>query len=93
MSNKLEYKGYHTHIEIDFEDNMFYGKIEDIRDLVNFMSDIPDGAQGIISEFHSAVNDYLAFCSDTKENTSGNRDYHFDLFLRIARQKVFVSNV
>ena len=67
MCNKLEYKGYHTHIEIDFEDNMFYGKIEDIRDLVNFISDIPDGVQGIICEFHSAVDDYLAFCSELGE--------------------------
>ncbi len=67
MCNKLEYKGYHTHIEIDFEDNMFYGKIEGISDLVNFMSDIPDGAQGIIQEFHSAVDDYLAFCSELGE--------------------------
>lgn len=63
MCNTLEYKGYRTHIEIDFETNMFYGKIEGISDLVNFMSDIPDGAQGIIREFHCAVDDYLAFCS------------------------------
>ena len=67
MSNKLEYKGYHTHIEIDFEANMFYGKIEGIRDLVNFMSNISDGAQSIIREFHSAVDDYLAFCSELSE--------------------------
>ncbi len=66
-NNQLEYKGYSTHIEIDFEANMFYGKIEDIRELVNFMSDIPDGAQGIIREFHSAVNNYLEFCSELGE--------------------------
>ena len=68
MCNKLEYKGYWTHIEIDFEVNMFYGKIEDIRDLVNFMSNISDGAQSIIREFHSAVDDYLAFCSELGES-------------------------
>lgn len=68
MCNTLEYKGYRTHIEIDFETNMFYGKIEGISDLVNFMSDIPDGAQGIIQEFHCAVDDYLAFCSDFGES-------------------------
>ena len=68
MCNTLEYKGYHTHIEIDFEANMFYGKIEGISDLVNFMSDIPDGAQGIIQEFHSAVDDYLAFCAELGES-------------------------
>lgn len=63
----LEYKGYYTHIEIDFEANMFYGEIEDISDFVNFMSDIPNGANGIIQEFHSAVDDYLAFCSELGE--------------------------
>lgn len=67
MCHKLEYKGYWTHIEIDFEANMFYGEIEGIRDLVNFMSDIPDSAQGIIREFHSAVDDYLSFCADLSE--------------------------
>ena len=64
MCNKLEYKGYWTHIEIDFKANMLYGKIEGIRDLVNFESET---ISGIIQEFHSAVDDYLAFCSDLGE--------------------------
>lgn len=68
MNNQLEYKGYRTSIEIDFEANMFYGEIEGIRDLVNFMSDIPDGVQGIIREFHSAVDDYLEFCAELGES-------------------------
>lgn len=64
MSNRLEYKGYHTNIEIDFEANEFYGEIEDISDFVNFISDVRDGVQGIIREFHSAVDDYLDFCCE-----------------------------
>lgn len=64
MSNRLEYKGYHTNIEIDFEANEFYGEIEDISDFVNFISDVRDGVQGIIREFHSAVDDYLDFCRE-----------------------------
>ena len=64
MCNKLEYKGYWTHIEIDFKANMLYGKIEGIRDLVNFESET---ISGIVQEFHSAVDDYLAFCSDLSE--------------------------
>ena len=60
--SRLEYKGYYTHIEIDFNDELFYGKIEGIRDFVNFMSDIKDGVAGIVKEFHSAVDDYLEFC-------------------------------
>ncbi len=41
----------------------------------------------------SVETENITAFSDKKENTSGNRDYHFDLFLRIARQKAFVSNV
>ena len=59
MRNRLEYKGYHTDIEIDFEGQSFYGEIEDIRDFVNFESDT---IAGIVQEFHSAVDDYIEFC-------------------------------
>lgn len=62
MSNILEYKGYWTNIEIDFEAQEFYGEIEGIRDFVNFESEISKGVDGIIKEFHSAVDDYLEFC-------------------------------
>ena len=74
MDNILEYKGFYTHIEIGFEDHIFYGKIEGINDFVNFMSDINEGVSGIVREFHSAVDDYLDFCRevgkipDTEEN-------------------------
>ena len=61
MNNTLEYKGYQTHIHIDFESYLLHGRIEGIRDLVNFESET---ITGIIQEFHSAVDDYLAFCSE-----------------------------
>ena len=64
MSNHLEYKGYYTDIKIDFESKQFYGELEGIRDFVNFMSDISEGVDGIVREFHSAVDDYLAFCAE-----------------------------
>ena len=64
MSNYLEYKGYYTDIKIDFESKQFYGELEGIRDFVNFMSDISEGVDGIVREFHSAVDDYLAFCAE-----------------------------
>ena len=61
MNNVPEYKGYHTKIEIDFEEHNLHGHIDNIRDLVTFESDTVDG---IIREFHSAVNDYLDFYHD-----------------------------
>ena len=38
-----------------------HGKIDNIRDLVTFESDT---VEGIIREFHSAVDDYLEFCQE-----------------------------
>lgn len=61
MSNVLEYKGYWTDITVDFECHLLHGRIEGIRDLVNFESET---VEGIIKEFHSAVDDYLDFCAE-----------------------------
>ena len=61
MNNVLEYKGYWTNIKIDFESHLLHGRIEGIRDLVNFESET---VEGIIKEFHNAVDDYLDFCAE-----------------------------
>lgn len=60
MNNMPEYKGYYADIEIDFEDHILHGRIYGIRDLVTFESETVDG---IVEEFHSAVDDYLEFCA------------------------------
>lgn len=63
MKNLLKQKGYHTKIEFDSEDLVFRGKIEGIKDLVNFESaDIST----VEEEFYAAVDEYLAFL-DSKE--------------------------
>lgn len=59
--NVLEYKGYYAKIEYSTKDQVLFGKIEGIRDLVNFES---ASATGIEKEFHLAVDDYLAFCEE-----------------------------
>lgn len=56
----LKYKNYITNIEYSEEDNVFYGKIEGISDLVNFESEDLDRIE---QEFHDAVDDYLLFCN------------------------------
>lgn len=61
MKNILEYKGYHTKVEVDLEDKILYGKIEGIRDLVNFESETLENFE---KEFHFAVDDYLEFCKE-----------------------------
>ena len=65
MNSALEYKGYHTEIEIDFPSHLLHGKIEGIRDLVNFESET---VSGIEREFHNAVDDYLEFLQEVGDS-------------------------
>ncbi len=63
--NVLEYKGYYTKIQYSAEDHVLFGKIEGIKDLVNFECDSLDNVE---EEFHCAVDDYLALCKDLGED-------------------------
>ena len=59
--NVLEYKGYHTRVELDADDMILVGKIEGINDFVNFECENLDEVE---KEFHQAVDDYLEFCAE-----------------------------
>lgn len=63
--SKIEYRGYHTYVRYSVADKVLYGKIEDIKDLVNFES---ESATEIENEFHKAVDDYIAFCREVGKN-------------------------
>lgn len=80
-SNILEYKGYHTHIEFDKETLSLHGKIEGIGDLVNFSS---KDISSIEKEFHEAVDDYLAFCSEVGKEP--DKEYKGTFNIRIEPQ-------
>lgn len=60
-NNMLVYKGYSARPEYSAEDKVFYGKVLGIEDLVDFSS---ENAKDLEQEFHSAVDDYLAFCAE-----------------------------
>jgi predicted HicB family RNase H-like nuclease len=61
MSNVLEYKGYHTKVQYDADSNSLHGKIEGIKDFVNFET---ENIADVENEFHEAVDDYLALCEE-----------------------------
>ena len=65
-NNILNYRGYETKIHYSAEDQLLYGKIEGISDLINFES---EDSKKIEQEFHDAVNDYLAFCKEIGKST------------------------
>lgn len=59
MTNYFEYKGYIGTIEVNVDENIMYGKIHGITDLVTFES---ESVPGIKEEFQKAVDDYLRMC-------------------------------
>jgi predicted HicB family RNase H-like nuclease len=57
----LNYKDYIASVSYSAEDEVFYGRIEHINDLITFES---DDAHRLKQAFHEAVDDYLAFCKE-----------------------------
>ena len=58
--NTLSYKDYIGSVSFSVEDEVFYGKIEHINDLITFES---DNARDLKKAFEEAVDDYLEVCS------------------------------
>lgn len=81
MGNVLEYKGYQTKVEYDAESHVLYGKIEGIRDLVNFEADT---LQDVERFFHEAVDDYLEFCKEVGKTP--DKTYNGQFNIRIPSQ-------
>lgn len=79
MKNVLEYKGYHTKIEFDSESLVLRGKIEGIRDFVNFES---TDVSSVEEEFHAAVDDYLNFCREVGKEP--DKEYKGSFNIRIS---------
>lgn len=58
--NTLSYKDYIGSVSFSAEDEVFYGKIEHINDLITFES---DNAHDLKKAFEEAVDDYLEVCN------------------------------
>lgn len=56
MKDFFEYKGYKGSIEYNDEDNCYYGKIINTKDLVNYEA---DSIGDLEIAFHAAVEDYI----------------------------------
>lgn len=60
MRDLLEYKGYLGSVHFDSDDEVFYGKIEGIEDLVSFEG---KSVSEIKKAFIESVIDYLDLCN------------------------------
>lgn len=56
MKNMMEYRGYFGSVHFSNEDEVFYGKVEFIRSLINYEG---IDVQSLTSSFHEAVDEYL----------------------------------
>lgn len=61
MKNGLQYKGYHGSVEFSSEDNVLFGKILGIRDVITFEGKT---VNEITKAFHQMVDDYLKTCKE-----------------------------
>ena len=59
MDNTITYRGYVGSIEISEEDDVIFGKVLGISDLISYEG---VSCSDLIRDFHEAVDDYLATC-------------------------------
>lgn len=79
MSKILEYKGYIGNIEFSEADGVFYGKVQGIRSLISYEG---ENAKDLITDFHCAVDDYLALCQE--RGTEPEKAYKGTFNIRIS---------
>jgi len=60
--NVLYYKDYCGSVEFSNADAVFHGKVLGIKSLISYEGGSVDE---IVSDFHSAVDEYLEFCAET----------------------------
>jgi predicted HicB family RNase H-like nuclease len=60
MNDIIQYKDYYASVHFSAEDEIFYGKIIGINDLVSFEG---SSVKELKKSFHEAVDDYLETCA------------------------------
>lgn len=99
MSNTIEYKGYVGSVEFSQEDGVFFGKVMGLRALLSYEGST---AAELLTDFHSAVDDYLALCqAEGKEperafkgsfNVRISPELHKKLAVRAASQQMSLNS-
>lgn len=79
MKKAMTYQGYAARIEFDAEDEIFFGRIAGIEDVIGFHADTVDDLK---AAFRQAVDDYLATC--TRIGKPPQKAYSGQLMLRVS---------
>lgn len=78
MDNVLKYKDYIGTVNYSAEDEVFYGKLFGINDLITFEG---DSVSSLKNAFHDAVEDYLETCK--RQQKTPEKSYKGSFNVRI----------
>lgn len=73
------YNGYTAYIEFDPADEVFFGRLAGINDVVGFHG---DSVEALKAAFHEAVDDYISTCAAVSK--APEKPYSGKLMLRVA---------
>lgn len=59
MLNTMQYRGYVGSVEVSIEDNVVFGKVLGISDLISYEGRT---CEEFIADFHDAIDSYLEMC-------------------------------
>ncbi len=79
MSDVLEYKNYLSTVQFSAEDDVFYGKVIGINDLVTFEG---ESVTDLKAAFKEAVDDYLETCVEL--NKQPEKAYKGSFNIRVS---------
>ena len=79
MKNTLSYKKFTARIEFDSDDNIFFGRVLGVDDIIGFHGET---VTELTADFHHAINHYLDVCKQRGENAQ--KTYSGKLTLRIS---------
>ena len=90
MSNIIQYKDYYAIVHFSAEDEVFYGKILGINDLVTFEG---QSVKELKKAFKDAIEDYLDTCKEL--NKTPEKTYKGSFNIRVSphlhREAAFVA--
>lgn len=81
MNDILQYKGYYANVQYSAEDDVFYGSVIGINDLVSFEG---TSVKGLKQSFYEAVDDYLETCKE--QGKEPEKTYKGSFNIRISSE-------
>ena len=79
MKDVLIYKGFIGSVHFSTDDNVFFGKVEGINDLITFEGET---VKELTESFHYMVDEHIADCK--KENVSIEKSYNGSFNIRLT---------